>query len=84
MTTRRTVYLIGWQHPDDAPEHTSVMLYVPWDDGQPFIGEGFLDWNGVWRWASDREVERPVKAWKHLPKPPRTLPISLGLGHDHD
>jgi hypothetical protein len=61
-----------WQPIETAPEHKSVIVYAPWPDGQPFRGEAFRDWNGVWRWADKNPIEprNTPTHWVPFPEPP--------------
>lgn len=70
----------GLDAPDDwrligvapMPVHTSVIIHATWPGGFPFVGEGFLDRDGLWRWATGQPVEpkhTPVH-WRPLPAPP--------------
>ncbi len=55
----------------EAPERTSILLYVPWPNGADFRGEGYHDdREGGWCWAGGRAIDRPVVAWMHIPAAP--------------
>lgn len=66
-----------WRKIASAPVHKSVIVattYAGDNSAHHFIGEAYLDWDGVtWRWASDKPLAPEFNApthWHHFMDPP--------------